>query len=54
MTVAVEHALVGEYAVGGDEITNFGGVDGAAGSRDRCGTFVVHVRLALGGERAPE
>jgi hypothetical protein len=51
MTVAVEDTLVGEYAVGGDKIADFGGVDRAAGLRDSGGTFVVHVRfLRLSGE----
>jgi hypothetical protein len=45
MTVAVEDTLVGEYAVGGHKIVDFGGVDRAAGLRDGCGTYVVHVRF---------
>jgi len=45
MTVAVEDTLVGEYAVGGDKIVDFGGVDRVAGLRDGCGTFVVHGRF---------
>jgi hypothetical protein len=45
MTIAVEDALVGENAVGGDKIVDFDGVDRAAGLRIGCGTFVVHVRF---------
>jgi len=45
MTVAVKDTLVGEYAVGGDKIVDFGGVDRVAGLRNGRGTFVVHGRF---------
>jgi hypothetical protein len=44
MAVTVEHALIGKDAVGGDKIIDFGGGDRAAGSRERRGTFFLHVR----------
>ena len=42
MAIAVEDALVGQDAVGRDQVFDGGGVDRAAGSRRGAGCLIVH------------